>query len=330
MITVCPHCGSEYEVERKYMGHHTKCHVCGKGFIIRFPSLPSCQQDCGVTGAKSTQLCAQLYEQLMSAPWTIVFSAIYIVALGAFLCVLDLLLSESPTSLVSAAIRAVIVLPIVFIIQFALARFSFIRWLLVAWGALNFVMLICGSSDFDFLWPFHLSCSIVAVLLVLPQTSQWYRNKTIPSVTANKHNRSGVCIVAIVVAMITGLVINAGFKSERKRIRSSNGIYTSSSYSPSNIQPVQRSAKQTISDALAKVKSRYKSKLSRYGLTESYYDETNGICDLMLLEPESWTKHQIIYYRATSQIGWPRTMPKNVAEDLIGDRMLIDSYENSK
>lgn len=326
MITICPYCESEYEVEGKYMGHHTKCHVCGKEFIIRFSALNSSQQNHSAVGTKFTRLCAQLFEPLMSAPWTIVFSAIYIVALGAILCVCDILLSlsESPTSFVSATIRAAVVLPILLAIQFALVRFSFVRWLLVAWGALNFVILIGGSTDFSFFWPFYLSCSVVAVLLVLPQTSQWYRDKTTTKVPAGEYNRRGVCIIAIVVAIIACLIINAGLKSARKRIRSSYSGYTSHSYSSSI------SAKEAISDALANVKSRYKGKLSRYDLTESYYNETNGICDLMLLDVQTWTKYQIVYYRATGQIEWPRTMPKDVAEDLIGDRMLINSYENSK
>ena len=323
MITICPYCESEYEVERKYMGHHAKCHVCGKEFVIRFSSLNSCQQNHSAAGTKFTRLCAQLLEPLMSAPWTIVFSAIYIVALGAILCVCDILLSlsESTTSFVSATIRAAVVLPILLAIQFALVRFSFVRWLLVAWGALNFVILICGSSDFACFWPFYLSCSVVAVLLVFPQTSQWYRDKTTTKVPAGEYNRRGVCIIAIVVAVIACLIINAGLKSARKRIGSSYSGYTSHSYSSSI------SAKEAISDALANVKSRYKGKLSRYDLTESYYDETNGICDLMLLDVQTWTKLQIVYYRSTGHIEWPRTMPKSVAEDLMQDRMIIHDYE---
>lgn len=30
----CPHCGAEYEVEKKDMYHYTTCEVCGKGFVI--------------------------------------------------------------------------------------------------------------------------------------------------------------------------------------------------------------------------------------------------------------------------------------------------------
>lgn len=30
----CPHCGTEYEVEKKDMYRYTKCEVCGKGFVI--------------------------------------------------------------------------------------------------------------------------------------------------------------------------------------------------------------------------------------------------------------------------------------------------------
>ena len=30
----CPHCGTEYEVEKKDMFRYTKCQVCGKGFVV--------------------------------------------------------------------------------------------------------------------------------------------------------------------------------------------------------------------------------------------------------------------------------------------------------
>ena len=87
------------------------------------------------------------------------------------------------------------------------------------------------------------------------------------------------------------------------------------------------SADEAIRGALENVRSRYRGRLSRYGLTESYFDETSGICDLMLLDVNSWTKCQIVYYRATGQIEWPRMMPKSVAEDLMQDRLVIHQYE---
>ena len=91
-----------------------------------------------------------------------------------------------------------------------------------------------------------------------------------------------------------------------------------------------RSAEDAIAGALANVRSRYRERLDRLGLTESYFDETGGICDLMLLDVGSWTKYQIVYYRATGDIEWPRIMPKNVAEDLMQDRLVIHGYERSR
>ena len=90
-----------------------------------------------------------------------------------------------------------------------------------------------------------------------------------------------------------------------------------------------KSAKEAIAGALANVKSRYRARLDRLGLTESYFDETSGICDLMLLDVSSWTKYQIVYYRATGDIEWPRMMPKSVAEDLMQDRLIIHAHEMS-
>ena len=34
MDVKCPHCGTEYEVEKEDMYRHTQCEVCGKGFVI--------------------------------------------------------------------------------------------------------------------------------------------------------------------------------------------------------------------------------------------------------------------------------------------------------
>lgn len=90
-----------------------------------------------------------------------------------------------------------------------------------------------------------------------------------------------------------------------------------------------QSANEATSGALKNVRSRYRDKLYRYGLMESYFDETSGICDLMLLDVSTWTKYQIVYYRSTGQIGWPRTMPKSVAEGLMQDRLIIHQHECS-
>ena len=85
----------------------------------------------------------------------------------------------------------------------------------------------------------------------------------------------------------------------------------------------------TMKVALANVRNQYRSNLDCYGLTESYYDETSGICDLMLLDVGRWEKYQIVFYKATGLLEWPQSMPKSVAEQFIYDRMLIDTYEKA-
>ena len=107
----------------------------------------------------------------------------------------------------------------------------------------------------------------------------------------------------------------------------SSSLYSLSSHTVGSPTPI--SANDTIKGALANVKSRYRQKLQNFGLAESYYDETNGICDLMLLDISSWTKFQIVYYRSSGQLEWSRSMPKNVAESLMQDRMFIDAYEKA-
>lgn len=35
MNSKCPHCGTEYEVEKSELGSHVECQVCGKEFVVR-------------------------------------------------------------------------------------------------------------------------------------------------------------------------------------------------------------------------------------------------------------------------------------------------------
>lgn len=102
-------------------------------------------------------------------------------------------------------------------------------------------------------------------------------------------------------------------------------LFAASAFGVGSAYP--RNADEAIAGALSNVKSRYRAKLDHYGLSESYFDETSGICDLMLLDVQSWTKYQIVYYSATDEISWPRMMPKGVAKDLMQDRLLIQKYE---
>ena len=40
MFTVCPHCGTEFEVEKEWAGEQTQCLSCGMKFIISKKSEP--------------------------------------------------------------------------------------------------------------------------------------------------------------------------------------------------------------------------------------------------------------------------------------------------
>ena len=137
----------------------------------------------------------------------------------------------------------------------------------------------------------------------------------------------GSCLA--IIAVIVLIVAYKGIRSKVdyddfyvSTLSSSHGL----SYSSGGVSQ-EESARASIRGALANVRDRYRQNLQRYGLTESYYDETSGICDLMLLDTSSWMKYQIVYYRSSGQIEWPQSMPKSVAELLMQDRMLIDTYE---
>ena len=69
-------------------------------------------------------------------------------------------------------------------------------------------------------------------------------------------------------------------------------LCTASAFGAGSAYPA--SAEEVIAGSLANVRSRYRAKLDHYGLTESYFDETSGICDLMLLDVQTWTKYQTL------------------------------------
>ena len=81
-------------------------------------------------------------------------------------------------------------------------------------------------------------------------------------------------------------------------------------YGAGSAQP--QSAEAAIAGALANVKSRYRAMLDHYGLTESYFDETSGICDLMLLDVQSWTKYQIVYCTRSLNLRRRRNPPSRI------------------
>ena len=87
------------------------------------------------------------------------------------------------------------------------------------------------------------------------------------------------------------------------------------------------SAREAIQGALNNARSRYRNTLDYYGLEEWYYKETNGICSLKLVPHGRVVYLWIYYFRGNDTIEYPQMMPKGLAQQLIRDRMMIDSYE---
>lgn len=342
----CPHCGTEYEVADEDFGRFVKCEICGKGFVVGTFAAREVRDTTNASDGEFKEdkgFGRKIFEwniakspktakMLASAPWTIQFSTVYLLVFGLMFAGCVLLTSKSPSF-----IPALVVFAITISVGFALVRFNFVRWLLVLWGAFNLILLIFGSGDFNWLWPFNVSFVAVAVLLSMNTSRQWYKNGPTVNASADFMSYYRMVGIAVVLAIMAGIVLYAGYNSARKKICSSRDeSFTYDSYAPSSYslpsscsQSSPTSARDAVSGALENVRRRYNAKLSRYGLTESYFDETSGICDLMLLDVASWTKYQIVYYRSTGQIEWPRIMPKNVAEDLMEDRLLICTYETS-
>ena len=88
------------------------------------------------------------------------------------------------------------------------------------------------------------------------------------------------------------------------------------------------SASEAVRGALDNARHRYNQTLDNYGLTELYYGETSqGVCALKLDMPGRVEPLSILYERAYNTIQYSQEIPKGLAQQLINDRMLIDSYQ---
>jgi hypothetical protein len=87
------------------------------------------------------------------------------------------------------------------------------------------------------------------------------------------------------------------------------------------------SASEALRGALDNVRHRYNQTLDYYGLTELYYGETRGVCALKLDKPGRAEPLSILYVRSDNTIEYSQVIPKGLAQQLINDRMLIDSYQ---
>ena len=87
------------------------------------------------------------------------------------------------------------------------------------------------------------------------------------------------------------------------------------------------SASEAIRGALDNVRRRYQNKLDYFGLTELCYVGRKDVCSLDLDMPGRAAPLHILYDRADNSIQYPQVIPKGLAQQLIGDRMLIDSYQ---
>lgn len=87
------------------------------------------------------------------------------------------------------------------------------------------------------------------------------------------------------------------------------------------------SASEAIRGALDNVRRRYQNKLDYFGLTELCYVGRKDVCSLDLDMPGRAAPLHILYDRADNSIQYPQVIPKGLAQQLICDRMMIDSYQ---
>ena len=283
--------------------------------------------------AQNTRL-AQFRQLLASSPWQIQFSSAYIAAFGVALAICNLFASRFPSSVVPSLVATALAL----IVEYTLVRFCFVRWLLVVWGGFNIVLLLCGPREFSFLWPFNVSFVAVAALLVMPSVRQWYRREYLVDATSGFNSLKRVFATGVGLAIVASIILLSGYKSERNRTRKSRDGYSckdsyESSYSPSVYSSSSscgspQNARGAIERALMNVKERYQNMLRRYNLVESLYIDREDMCQLILVEPSGDTPlYTIRYWKSSNELEWSRLIPRDVAEQFLHDRMLMDSYK---
>lgn len=296
MKIACPHCGTEYDAEENEYGRFVKCASCGKGFVAGTLTAKAMRDTTRVkTGT--------VYERVKNIDWRSQQTRVKKVAGVAF---------ETSRKC------------------FEEARRKYVEWNLPR----RIVGLSTMNNRISLAWIIG-GCFIVLLICVFTMSGNKeddYRQREVDSpespeyIPLNEPYKPYAEAQAIIDETDQR---NKALKKERedyyKNLNSSPSNPSRASSMTSNHRS-PASAKEAINGALENIKSRYRQNLSRLGLTESYFDETSGICDLMLLDVNTWTKYQIVYYRRTNQIERPRTLPKEIAESLIHDRMLIDGY----
>ena len=161
---------------------------------------------------------AQFWQLLSSTPWPLQFSSVYISVFGCALAVCNFMTTKSLSSLVQASL----IVAIAIAIALTLVRHNFVRWVLIAWGGFNVILL----RDFAFLWPFNICFIVIAILLMIPSAQQWYsiRNR-VSNQEANMLSSRRVFACATALALVMGIFLYTGHSSERKKtLESLDGI----------------------------------------------------------------------------------------------------------
>lgn len=146
-------------------------------------------------------------------------------------------------------------------------------------------------------------------------------------------------VASIVLPKLNSVATRVAWKSrqpetmQRNNGRAHQGRNSSSptpTYETSSSFSSPANAKEAIRGALANVKERYRQNLRRFDLVESLYVDRKDLCQLILVEPIGDTPlYTIRFWKDSKTLEWSRIMSKEIAEQFIHDRMLMDAYEKA-
>lgn len=277
--------------------------------------------------------------RLASAPWSIQFSVIYIIAFSILFSIGDVIAN-------GAFVTPFISLLMMIAAGLALARFKIARWLVVAFGAFNALVWMFGPDGRY--WPFHISFIAIAVLLLLKPSGEWYRVGPGHNLAVNVAGFPKVAAMATGISLVAVIIIAQGFDIRRKEYaryldrqsyrtlsESSSGDSVARTKGTGERQQAtsessrygEEGARIELKIALENCRTRYKRNLANWGLQEIRFYFTDGWADLFLIQWEQGEQYEIVYYEPEGRLEWPRSFSRDMAWELIRDRVNIYNYE---
>ena len=336
----CPQCGQIVVADDSYRGRTASCPFCANEIVIPVGVSAAVLSLSQSKDSSIGRILATMRKmRLASAPWSIQFSVIYIIAFSILFSIGDVIAN-------GAFVTPFISLLMMIAAGLALARFKIARWLVVAFGAFNALAWMFGPDGRY--WPFHISFIAIAVLLLLKPSGEWYRVGLGHNLAVNVAGFPKVAAMATGISLVAVIIIAQRFDIRRKEYaryldrqsyrtlsESSSGDSVARTKGTGERQQAtsessrygEEGARRELKIALENCRTRYKRNLANWGLQEIRFYFTDGWADLFLIQWEQGEQYEIVYYEPEGRLECPRSFSRDMAWELIRDRVNIYNYE---